>query len=45
MHSDLIDGVLDWVEDNINTSIFRLMLLKSWCGQRYFHNVIFDKVK
>ncbi|MBB7457480.1 helix-turn-helix domain-containing protein [Escherichia coli] len=46
MHDDLIDGVLDWIEDNINMPISQAdVVKKSGYSQRYFQDIFLEKTK
>lgn len=46
MHDDLIDGILDWIEDNINMSISQFdVVKKSGYSQRYFQDIFLEKTK
>lgn len=46
MHDDLIDGVLDWIENNINMPISQAdVVKKSGYSQRYFQSVFLWKTK
>ncbi|EJU2334122.1 hypothetical protein N4I22_004421, partial [Escherichia coli] len=46
MHDDVINGVLDWVEDNINMPISQTdVVKKSGYSQRYFQDIFLEKTK
>lgn len=46
MHDDVINGVLDWVEENINMPISQVdVVKKSGYSQRYFQDIFLGKTK
>lgn len=46
MHDDVINGVLDWVEENINMPISQAdVVKKSGYSQRYFQDIFLGKTK